>query len=524
MKITKYIIVFLAVLGCSVGMQAQGLLNNGARIVMTNTSNIYINGATGHYTNQSGGLITSNTTGGVITLLGNWINNAANVAFSNDGVTTNFSGAAQSIGGSNSSTFFNVNLLGSGTKTLNINTTVGGISTLTGVLAVGARTLDLNSRTLTVTNPAGAGITYGTGMIQSETNLAINPSIVQWNMGTNTGAHVYPFGAGGTQIPFTFNKTTGSASNIAVSTRATAASNNLPWAGVSTVAAVTTMESNAGTIYPDASIPSVIDRWWDITASAAVTANLTFSYRGGENTTTNNPTGTMQAQHWNGTSWDAPVGSGAGVTAGVGTVSVTGASSFSPWVISSIMVPLPVELAKASGTCEKDIIRLEWTTAVEVNNNFFTIEHSMDGILFSEIGQIVSQAVNGNSSQMKSYSFVDMDPFKDVNYYRLQQTDVNGNTKALKVLEVKSCSVASESIDVYNQGEKDFTVMVNSDFDQPCKVNLHNALGQLVFSSEIQVNEGVNYFRFPMQEVESGMYFVTVSGSQGKLFTKKIIM
>ncbi len=369
----------------SLSISSQGLINNGARIVISNTSNIYIDGATGNYTNQNGGLITNSTTGGTITLLGNWINNAANVAFSNDGSTVRLSGAAQSIGGSNSTTFFNLSLLGTNTKTLNINTTVGGIATLTGVLSIGARTLDLNSRTLTVTNPAAGGITYGAGMVLSETNLAVNPSIIRWNMNTNTGAHIFPFGVAGVQIPFTFNKTTAGASNISVSTRATAASNNLPWAGVSNVAAVSIMESNAGTYYADASIPSVVDRWWDITSSAAVTANLVFSYRGVENTTTSNPTGTLQAQHWNGTSWDAPVGTGGGVIAGVGTVSVTGANTFSPWIISSILIPLPVELSKFDYTCESSKVNFIWTTSNENGNNYFTIEKSFDGLNYFEV-------------------------------------------------------------------------------------------------------------------------------------------
>jgi hypothetical protein len=503
---------------------SQGLINNNAQIVLTSGSNVYIDGSSGHYTNQNGGLITNATTGGTITLLGNWINNAANVAFGNDGATVNLSGAAQSIGGSNSTTFYNLSLLGSGTKTLNINTTAGGISTLTGVLAVGTRTLDLNSNTLTISNPATGGITYSTGMIQSETNTAVNPSIIQWNMGTNTGAHIYPFGAGGTQIPFTFDKITASAANIAVATRSTAASDNLPWAGTSNVAAVNIMESNAGTYYPDASIPSVVDRWWDILTSGAVTGNLVFSYRGSENTTTSNPTGVLQAQHWNGTSWDAPVGSGVGVIAGVGTVTVTGASTFSPWILSSILIPLPVELMRFEGTCETNGVVLKWTTAAEINNRYFSIERSMDGIYYTEIGQANSLASNGNSTQLLNYTFNDAHPYKGTSYYRLKQTDVNGNMVTMKVVEVKNCSGTGEMIDVYSHGDKNFTVMIGSETDQGHHVEVHNAIGQLIFNSEVQAHEGVNHFYFPMPEVEAGMYFITVTQANGRIFTKKIIM
>lgn len=163
MKPKQILLISLVFLGIPNAF-SQGLVNNGARIVMTNTANIYIAGnSNGNYKNQSGGLITSSTAGGTITLEGNWTNNASNVAFSNDGVTVKLDGAAQAIEGSNSSTFYHLNLGGTNIKTLAVNTTVGGISTLTGVLSLGARPLDLNSRTLTISNPAGSAVTNSTG-------------------------------------------------------------------------------------------------------------------------------------------------------------------------------------------------------------------------------------------------------------------------------------------------------------------------------------------------------------------------
>ncbi|MFD2164313.1 T9SS type A sorting domain-containing protein [Paradesertivirga mongoliensis] len=98
----------------------QGLINNGAQIVITNTSNIHISGATGNLTNQAGGLIVNSAAGGKITLGGNWVNDAANSVFSGTGSTVEFNGAtAQSIGGTNPTAFYNLTASGSGTKTVN---------------------------------------------------------------------------------------------------------------------------------------------------------------------------------------------------------------------------------------------------------------------------------------------------------------------------------------------------------------------------------------------------------------------
>ncbi|MBC7913155.1 MAG: T9SS type A sorting domain-containing protein [Pyrinomonadaceae bacterium] len=125
--------------------QTTGLVNNGATIVTTNTSHIYINGTTGNFLNQSGGVITNSTSGGTITLGGNWTNNAANLVFSNDGATAVFNSAsAQSIAGTNSTKFYNITANGGGTKTFS---TAGSVSNL---VTMGASTIIASGGNLTL--------------------------------------------------------------------------------------------------------------------------------------------------------------------------------------------------------------------------------------------------------------------------------------------------------------------------------------------------------------------------------------
>jgi len=134
---------------------SQGLINNGAKVVITNGSNLYIDGTTGHFTNQNGGEITNNSSGGVITLGGNWTNNAANTVFSNTGSTVVFNSAsAQSIGGTNSTGFYNLTANGNGTKTAT------GPASISNLVSVGSNTA-LNSNgnlTLTATATTNANV------------------------------------------------------------------------------------------------------------------------------------------------------------------------------------------------------------------------------------------------------------------------------------------------------------------------------------------------------------------------------
>ena len=113
---------------------------------------------------------------------------------------------------------------------------------------------------LVVNQPNVLGITRTSGHIISESEY----NFVKWNEGSATGSYVYPFGYSTTDyLPFTFNKTAGDA-NLAVSSYATAASDNLPLAN-------TIANMNPSGPVSDAS-DMVVDRWWRLQVENGVSA------------------------------------------------------------------------------------------------------------------------------------------------------------------------------------------------------------------------------------------------------------
>lgn len=188
---------------------------------------------------------------------------------------------------------------------------------------------------LVVNQSSTDGIIRNNGHIISEAQY----HYVQWNVGSNTGNFVFPFGLSTSDFtPFTFSKITSNASALKASSWSSAP-DNTTWAGTSQVGAVTNMTGVGGAT----AVNSVIDRWWDVQATSGTMANFTFSYRGAENTTTINPTGTFQAQNWTGSTWNYSQGTGIGVTSGIGTVQVNGTSDFTPWILSTTQNALSVD-------------------------------------------------------------------------------------------------------------------------------------------------------------------------------------
>jgi hypothetical protein len=101
-------------------------------------------------------------------------------------------------------------------------------------------------------------------------------------------------------------------------------------------------------------------------------------------------------------------------------------AGFSATVTFQENTGLPIELLYFEGKAFPSFNNLKWSTASEMNSDYFTIEESLDGIDWKSVG-IKSGA--GNSNQVLSYSY--SVPFSSFNYhyYRLKQTDYDGNFK-----------------------------------------------------------------------------------------------
>jgi hypothetical protein len=107
---------------------------------------------------------------------------------------------------------------------------------------------------------------------------------------------------------------------------------------------------------------------------------------------------------------------------------------------------LPIELIEFDAFIEDDIVLLNWKTASESNNDYFTIERSQDGLNWIALLNIKGA---GNSSETISYQTMDHNAFLGVNYYRLKQTDYDGRFDYSKTTSVTFNSHRDNSLHVY---------------------------------------------------------------------------
>lgn len=144
----------------------------------------------------------------------------------------------------------------------------------------------------------------------------------------------------------------------------------------------------------------------------------------------------LRVTRWNGSNWvDHGNGGTTGNTA-VGTVTTSAPiTSFSPITLASTSFanPLPVELVSFSVVPIENVVSLRWTTASELNNDFFTVQRSVNGVEFSGITEVTGA---GTTAATTHYEYIDQSPLQGISYYRLKQTDFDGTTAFSEIIRI----------------------------------------------------------------------------------------
>lgn len=172
-------------------------------------------------------------------------------------------------------------------------------------------------------------------------------------------------------------------------------------------------------------------------------------------------------------------------------------------------VILPIHLLNFSAVFSNDIVNLNWTTASETDNNFFTVERSIDGINFEKLNTI-----NSKGKFNQSYQTSDINPHKGVSYYRLKQTDFNNSFSYSNIQAVNSDEALLELNVMPNPAEDKIAVTFNSNNNLISILEVYDILNKLVFKKEIEIVSGNNFHELDLTTLNKGLYFVRLQGNE----------
>jgi hypothetical protein len=198
--------------------------------------------------------------------------------------------------------------------------------------------------------------------------------------------------------------------------------------------------------------------------------------------------------------------------------------AFSTWTLSDWNTePLPVELLSFTATANQDKMQvdLEWQTATEINNDYFTVQRSKNGVDFEDV---FTKAGAGNSSTVKNYSGVDPSPYLGVSYYRLKQTDFNGSYSYSDVVPVV---FSADQRGVYatswiNQ-DRNIQVMISERSRGTYTLRLFDASGKLVLNEQVNTGKGINHHLVYNPGLAPGIYLLRLEGIR-QVYTDKLFI
>jgi hypothetical protein len=173
--------------------------------------------------------------------------------------------------------------------------------------------------------------------------------------------------------------------------------------------------------------------------------------------------------------------------------------------------PAPVEFFDFLGKRISKGIELHFSTASETNNDFFTIERSADARTFENIGEIKGA---GNSTSNISYTYTDENPLPGINYYRIKQTDYDGQYAYSDIKSVRYTSAGNLSI---TPRTTEGRLQVATDMEDYA-VGIYNVAGQQVKSFKSLAYDQV----ISIDDLTAGLYYVKVHFG-GEVETIKVV-
>lgn len=168
----------------------------------------------------------------------------------------------------------------------------------------------------------------------------------------------------------------------------------------------------------------------------------------------------------------------------------------------------------------EDQVSVRWLTVSEFDNDFFTIQRSLDGELtWEDLGNVSS---TGSIPNVETYEFVDEDPAQGTIHYRLRQTDFDGTytySHSVSVFVEFFAGEEESEIQVYpNPSDENVTLETSTTFSESVSIIMTDISGKT-----ISISTEVNDQQIKVQPTNKlmGLYFIMVTDQQ-KTTVKKV--
>ncbi len=200
------------------------------------------------------------------------------------------------------------------------------------------------------------------------------------------------------------------------------------------------------------------------------------------------------------------------VTDGSGTVATSE-------LVDAECTKVAIDLLTFQGEVEEEGNNLMWATAQEVDNAYFVLERSTDGVNFEDIAMIDGAI---DSETPTSYDFMDKEAGAGTSYYRLSDiTTDNVRTIASDVIALTRGEAGFTIMEVFPIPASDLiNVAFASSLDAVVTIETYDVTGRLVASENVDAIAGMNEQTLEISNLPVGTYFLTINSGDSVATTK----
>ncbi len=414
-----------------------------------------------------------------IILQGDWTNNANNTGFTGSaGGVVLFKGSSQqSINGSKSTTFTGMYLKNNAGLKLNSDITVTGNFDLRGGI------VDATSSTLLFTGSGKTRYAKKSQHIKGPVSR-IGSTIFRYDVGDGTKY---------APLKVLSLNTTAKSATITVQYYKSAAP------GGSNVSAPLVKVSDV--------------EYWNVSSSASGSQSKVdlFWKDGAESGIKSINADSLRFARFDGSNWvDEAATIDAASTISSGDIQINNAISIDNVNVTfgstnNVANPLPIQLLSFTAQCQEQDVVINWSTASEENNDYFTLLRSEDAAHYEEIATLIGA---GNSNTVINYTYTDWNAAGGNFYYMLKQTDYDGKNETFNPIFV-NCDNNNKDVELSTIYDNDniYARLSYAKQGDNYTIVIIDMLGKTIFYKEHIVNSE-NYLKLPTQTFKPGLYNV----------------
>lgn len=175
----------------------------------------------------------------------------------------------------------------------------------------------------------------------------------------------------------------------------------------------------------------------------------------------------------------------------------------------TVTQPLPIKMSLLEGNfVDGTNVKLNWKTYDEKNNNRFEVQKSSDGLKFTTISSIPSQAVSGNSTGTLEYGYTDNAGIKDRIFYRLRQVDNDNKSSYSNVVYLAVKGDKDMVVKIHpNPAQTSVMVHIQGIIPTGAEIQLTDMAGKIIDKMGISSND-MEMPMFDVSKLSSGVYLI----------------